>query len=124
MPFAFEFGDDHHRDHDVVLGESEERARIAQQHRCVEHVGAQRLILLGIFDPAVLVNPVLCLCCPCGHNPLPPRVVIPGTQRVDQGSRVAILTADPVGRLARRVERTTGIGRRRHRHAVDTVTSR
>ena len=43
VPLALELGDHHDGDHDVVLGEAEERPRIAQQHRGVEDVRAQIL---------------------------------------------------------------------------------
>ncbi len=41
VAFALELGDHHDGDHDVVLGEAEERPRIAQQHGGVQDVGAQ-----------------------------------------------------------------------------------
>ena len=44
VALALELGDHHDGDHDGVLGEAEERPRIAQQHRGVEHVRAQILI--------------------------------------------------------------------------------
>ena len=99
VALALEFGDHHDRDHDGVLGEAEERPRIAQQHRGVEDVRAQ------VLQPARATSStsLTVLRC-CGA-----RVVTthsrPGwitrQSRVDQGSRVAIQKADPTGRLAR-----------------------
>ena len=43
VALALELGDHHDGDHDVVLGEAEERPRIAQQHRGVQHVRAHGL---------------------------------------------------------------------------------
>ena len=80
VAFGLEFGDHHHRDDDRVLGETEECARIAQEHRRVEHVGAEVLI-----HPRRLVEVLLLLWNSCGHNPLPPRVRITRQSRVDQG---------------------------------------
>ena len=74
VAFSLELGDHHDGDHDVVLGEAEERPRIAQQHGCVEDVRAQFLRLLADL---VDVLTVLLLWCSCGHNPLPTRVEHP-----------------------------------------------
>ena len=98
VALALELGDHHDGDHDVVLGEAEERPRIAQQHRGVQDVGAEILDLLGDL---VDVLTVLLLWCSCGHNPLPPRVDSPGSHESTRGSRVAIRKADPTGRFAR-----------------------
>ena len=40
MTFAFELGDDHDREHDVVLREPAQRVGIAEQDRGVDDVGA------------------------------------------------------------------------------------
>jgi hypothetical protein len=40
VPLGLQFGDDHHRHDDLVLGEVEQRVRIGQQHRGVDHVAA------------------------------------------------------------------------------------
>src|SRR5690554_1356572 len=43
VPFALELSDHDDGKNDRVLREAEERLRIAQKHRCVEHVGAEVL---------------------------------------------------------------------------------
>ncbi len=40
VPLALELGDDHQRQHDLVLVEPGQRPRVGQQHRRVEHVAA------------------------------------------------------------------------------------
>ena len=45
VALRLELGDDDDREHHRVLGEPEDRLRIAQQHRGVEHVGALPLPL-------------------------------------------------------------------------------
>lgn len=52
VPLALELADDHDGQHDRVLRESEECLRIAQQHRRVEHVGAQ--VLIGLRGRVLL----------------------------------------------------------------------
>ena len=72
VTLRLEFGDHHHRNDDGVLGEPEERPRIAEQDRGIEYEGAQVLIHLR-----TLVDALLLLWCSRGHNPLPPRVIRP-----------------------------------------------
>ena len=79
VSLGLELGDHDHRHDDRMFGEPEEGPRIAQQHRRVEHVGAEVLVHLrrGVE--------VLLLWNSCGHDPLPPRVRITRQSRVDQG---------------------------------------
>ncbi len=48
MPLAFEFGDHDDRQNDVVLGESAQRVRIAEQDRGIDHVGAATRTGVGV----------------------------------------------------------------------------
>ncbi len=38
IPLGLQLGNDHERQHDIVLGEASERGRIGQKYRCVHHV--------------------------------------------------------------------------------------
>ena len=81
VPFALELGDHDDGEDDRVLGEPEERLRIAQQDRGVEDIGAQILIRIGgRCSPRGLTGGLLrgacgLLRCTCGHDPLPTRVI-------------------------------------------------
>ena len=44
VALGLELGDHHHRQHDLVLLEAGDRARVREEHRGVEHVGATRLL--------------------------------------------------------------------------------
>ena len=47
VPLALELGDDDDREHDVVLVEPQNRPRVREQHRGVEHIGLAPLAVLG-----------------------------------------------------------------------------
>src|SRR5690606_8438506 len=90
-------------------GEAEQRLRIAEQHRRVEHVRAEVLLGLRRGSPARDLTGGL-LCCTCGHDPLPTRDVSRLCHESTLGPRVAYLRADPTGHRARCLEGTTGRG--------------
>ena len=83
VALALELGDHHDRDHDVVLGEAEERPRIAQQHRGVEHVGAEILIAV-VDDPRRRPDCAACVVL-VWSQPTPAPGGFARQSRVDQG---------------------------------------
>ena len=83
VPLALELGDHDDGEHDVVLGEAEERPRIAQQHRGVEHVRA--LILRRARRSSSTILTVLLAEVLVWSQPTPAPGVSPGSHESTSG---------------------------------------
>ena len=94
VALALELGDHHDRDDDVVLGEAEERPRIAQQHRGVQHVRARAILphCVGLERPSRGAACVVLV----WSQPTP---APGGSPAVSESTRVT--SRDPKGRLER-----------------------
>ena len=98
VALALELGDHHDGDHDVVLGEAEERPRIAQQHRGVEHVRAQ--ILTTARRPRRRPDGAAAVVL-VWSQPTPAPGGSPGSHESTRGHESRSEKADPTGHFAR-----------------------